>query len=164
MTERERYEKFVEKFNKWADLENNKVLEAANSMGLQKPVIKEKIQTLPSVDTLFSLNLDTEELLNYMRGAEVMGKEQMLTMELTREKRRVGVISFIDTLGDPSLSASIRKLNNYQIQALITKDVVPTYIPYVEEGRYTKEELIATVEKDGYNIEEVQRAIRDMAK
>ena len=160
MTEREKYDKFVEKFNKWAEKENNMVLEAANKMGIQKPVIKEKILTYPKSDVLFNSTKSIVEIMEDMRKSEIMGKEQMLTMDLTRNARKEGVVEFIDALGDSTLSAKIRKMDNYQIQALITKGVVPTYIPYVDEGRYTDEELIATVERDGYDIGEIINTIR----
>lgn len=159
MITKEEYENFREVFNKWANEENKKVDETAERMGIKSPVIKERILPLPNYDTVVhTLEENAKSNLNKFYNTTVrdmsslsdvllqnynLAKEQMVTYEQRLYDRRQGVLAYFEELGDPELIKWGYTASNYELEALISRDIIPSYVPYktkYKPDQYTTEE------------------------
>lgn len=159
MITKEEYEDFRKIFNKWAKEENDKVDEAAERMGIQSPVIKERIMPIPSYDDVLrtseynankNLNSfyettkrDVQSFSDILIQNFNLSKEQMVTHEQRWYDRRQGILMYFEELGDAELIKWGYTASNYELEALVTKGVISSYIPY--KTKY-KPELYSTEE------------------
>lgn len=156
---REEYDRFVAKFNAWAESENAKVAETARKMGIRTPVVKEEIFKLQDSEQIIRrANYTLEQLQSVYQMYYAMGTEQMMTMDLTREMRKEGVMDFIRLLDDEELIRRFNKMDNYQIQALISKGIIPSFIPYIDTDRYDTADAEEMLIDNGYDIDTIYEA------
>ena len=92
----------------------------------------------------------------------VMGKEQMATNELRLENRRAVVMDVLKELFKGQ-DIELPNLTKEEVEALIAKDVLPTYIPYLDTTqKFIKggqEYLFEIFDKDGYDIDYIKNTI-----
>lgn len=162
---KEDYERFRRQFNDWVDELNERVELEAKRMGIKnEEVDRYGIKKLPGYDYLVEkdrvINDPTiEKYYDFERGDWVrktqdfkqtipsvnialeLAKEQMLTFDLRTQERMYGILLYFEELGDSELLEWGLKASYEQLEALIKRDVIPSYIAYKQSFKPDRDDI-----------------------
>lgn len=162
---REEYNKFRTEFNNWVDELNNKIENEAKKMGIKNEEVdrygikklpgydylmkKDDIMNDPTIDTFYDFELgewvnkskEFKQTIPSVNIALELAKEQQLTFDLRSQERMYGILLYFEELGDPALMEWGLNASYEQLEALIKRDVIPSYIAYKQSFKPDRDDI-----------------------
>lgn len=174
MIDKSKYESFREQYNNWVKQLSENVNIEAEKMGiLDKGYSKFGILPIPSYDMLSKLdsayndpnltqfydfvkmdwvNKDSPNFIApsmpYVDISYELALEQQLTFDLRSEERMYGILLYFEELGDEELLQWGLKASYSQLEALVAKDIIPSYIPYKRSFRPERDDIDVKAEAE----------------
>lgn len=174
MIDRTKYESFRKEYNEWVEQLTNDINNEAIKMGIQdKGYSKFGLLPIPSYESLSTLdrlyndpnliqfydfvkkdwvNKDSPNFIPpsipYVDLSYELALEQQLTFDLRKDERMYGILLYFEELGDEELIRWGNKASYTQLEALIAKDIIPSYIPYKQSFRPERDDIDVKTEAE----------------